>query len=204
MFGGCKKSRRVRAWMPLCRTARRAAPVRYLAPRIHSHGAGRLPSSRAPAPSGSASTQNPACPARPRGRSTIRLAIHLCLWVQLLLGDIPRASAAHSHAFPWVAFASPRSRCTTRAYRPQQRPPEPMARQRLCSEHPDVESRSDMGPCQGLPASARACCRSCQFIIDVGPVSTRNVRLPGPLNGSPECGRGSLATHISISPSSPE
>jgi hypothetical protein len=61
-----------------------------------------------------------------------------------------------------------------------------------------------MGPRQGLPASARACCRSRQFIIDVGPVSTRNVRLPGPLNGSPECRRGSLATPISISPSRPQ
>jgi hypothetical protein len=38
--GGCKESRRVRGW-----TARRAAPVRYLAPRIHSRR-GRLPSSR--------------------------------------------------------------------------------------------------------------------------------------------------------------
>jgi hypothetical protein len=153
--GGCKESRRVRGW-----TARRAAPVRYLAPRIHSRR-GRLPSSRLRRRAEAHQLKTlPAllAPGADPPRYPPLLMVTVLPMLALLLGDIPRAAAAHSHDFSWVAFA-PRSRSTTRAYRPQQRPPQPMARQRLCSEHPDVEAVltwAHAKGCQPAPGPAAA------------------------------------------------
>jgi hypothetical protein len=75
----CWRLQRVpsRAWLDS--TTRRACPLSRAA---YSLTAWQIALEQAPAPSGSASTQNPACPARPWGRSTLRLAIHLCLWLQ--------------------------------------------------------------------------------------------------------------------------